>query len=104
MRNTVIDNLHFERKTPNTITDPAILMQQVEQVWSNGYSTESEEFEEGLRCVAVPLLIEPLKFYGGLSCSGPTARFTKPRMKQLAKRLQETVEEIKHTIITGDIK
>jgi DNA-binding IclR family transcriptional regulator len=53
-----------------------------------------EELEEGLHCVAVPLIIERLKFYGAISCSGPSVRFTMQRMAELAIKLKETAEKI----------
>jgi DNA-binding IclR family transcriptional regulator len=94
LRESIIRQLDFKPLTPNTITDPVELKSQVEKVWTLGYSSDDEEWEEGLRCVAVPLLIEELNFYGSISCSGPTVRFTPRRMKELAKKLKQTVEDI----------
>jgi IclR family acetate operon transcriptional repressor len=101
LRETIIGQLDFEVRTPNTITDPGVLRTQVEKVWTDGYSTDDEEWEEGLRCVAVPLFIEELNFYGGISCSGPTVRFTPQRIKELAEKLKETVEEITKSFTGG---
>lgn len=94
LRESIIRQLDFEVRTPNTITEPAELRTQVEKVWTDGYSTDDEEWEEGLRCVAVPLLIEELNFYGGISCSGPTVRFTPQRIMELAEKLKEAITEI----------
>lgn len=102
LRDSVIRNLTFERKTPQTITDPAILREQVEQVRERGYSTDCEELEEGLHCVAVPLFIPSLTFYGAISCSGPTVRFTNQRMAELASNLNRTVADIRALFESGE--
>ena len=95
LRETVINGLHFEKRTNHTITDPRELRTHIEKAWQDGYSTDCEEFEEGLHCVAVPLLLEELNFYGAVSCSGPTFRFTPQRVVELAGKLKRTVEEIR---------
>jgi len=101
-RETVLKNITYERKTKHTITTPDELNKQALQVRQDGYSTDLEELEEGLHCVAVPLFIESLKFYGGLSCSGTTDRFTPERMAQYAGKLQEAVIDIQNTFSTGE--
>jgi len=42
-------------QTPHTITDPAVLRAQLAYVRERGYSTDHEEVEEGLACVAAPI-------------------------------------------------
>lgn len=99
---TIINGLHFEKRTRHTITDPQELRTHVEKVWQDGYSTDCEEFEEGLHCVAVPLLLEELDFYGAISCSGSTVRFTTQRMAELAGKLKETTKEIRNLFKKGE--
>lgn len=94
-RNNIINNLSFSSKTPNTITGADMLNVQVSEVCEKGYSIDREELEEGLHCVAVPLFIPQLNFFGAISCSGPSVRFTSQRMAELAVKLKETVEQIK---------
>jgi IclR family KDG regulon transcriptional repressor len=94
-REHIISGLEFKRKTVNTITEPQKLLTVIGEVCENGYSTDKEEMEEGLNCVAVPLYIAELSFYGAISCSGPTVRFTPQYIESLALKLKETVEKIK---------
>ncbi|UCH97492.1 MAG: IclR family transcriptional regulator [Candidatus Aminicenantes bacterium] len=94
-RDRIISGLNFDGKTPNTITDPGKLQVQIKEVVEKGYSIDREELEEGLHCVAVPLCLAGLNFFGAISCSGPSVRFTSQRMAELAVKLKETVEEIK---------
>ncbi len=94
-RESTINRLAFTAKTPRTVTDPAVLRAHVEEARQKGYSTDYEEVEEGLICVAVPLHIKELEFYGAISCSGPTVRFNEARIRELAVKLKETAEVIK---------
>jgi IclR family KDG regulon transcriptional repressor len=94
LRETIISRLNFERKTPHTITEPEELRNHIEKVWTDGYSIDYEELEEGLHCVGVPLLLEKMNFYGAISFAGPSVRFTPQRMAELAVKLKETVNEI----------
>jgi IclR family KDG regulon transcriptional repressor len=94
LRDTTISHLNFDRKTPHTTIKPEVLRNHIKKVWSAGYSTDYEEFEEGLHCVGVPLLIGQLNFYGAISFSGPSVRFPPQRMAELAVKLIDTVNEI----------
>jgi IclR family KDG regulon transcriptional repressor len=93
-RDEIMAGLGFAAKTRNTITNPQKLRDQVRKVCERGYSIDMEELEEGLHCVAVPLFIEQLNFFGAISCSGPSVRFTPQRMAELAVKLKETVKKI----------
>jgi IclR family KDG regulon transcriptional repressor len=95
LRDTLIGKLDFEKRTARTITEPQLLREHIQTVIENGFSTDCEEFEPGLHCVAVPLLIESLHFYGAVSCSGPSVLFTPQRAEELAGKLKRTVNEIK---------
>ncbi|MCP5107093.1 MAG: IclR family transcriptional regulator [bacterium] len=95
-REAIISRLDFQQKTGHTVTDAGTLRAHVEKARQLGYSTDDEEWEEGLRCVAVPVLIEPVNFYGAISCSGPTVRFTPRRIEELAQNLKEAVKEIRN--------
>ena len=93
-RDEIMAGLSFTAKTRNTIIDPQKLRVQVRKVCERVYSIDMEELEEGLHCVAVPLFIEPLNFFGAISCSGPSVRFTPQRMAELAVKLKKTAEKI----------
>ncbi len=60
--------------TDRTIVDPAVLAERL--VWSrrHGYATDEGEKENGVRCVAVPVLGAPARI--AMSVSGPAPRMT----------------------------
>lgn len=100
-RDAVISRLHLESITKKTITDPQQLKTYIEEVSKKGYSLDIEELELGLHCVAVPLSIPGLNFFGAVSFAGPSVRFTRGHMAELAGRLKAAVKEIKQAIDIG---
>lgn len=100
-RDAIISRLKLEQKTKNTITDAQELRSHIEGVVKRGYSLDIEELEVGLHCVGVPLALPELNFIGAISLSGPSVRFTRRLMAELAVRLQETAQKIKRAISTG---
>lgn len=100
-RKGIISRLVLEKRTKNTISDLQKLVTYIEEVKKRGYSLDIEEWEVGLHCVAVPLAIPELNFYGAISFAGPSVRFTWARMAELADQLKETVTRIKKAISLG---
>jgi IclR family acetate operon transcriptional repressor len=62
------------RLTPKTITTPAGLRIQLEQVRTAGYALDDEEHAVGLRCIAAPIFDETGETIAAISASGPMAR------------------------------
>src|SRR5206468_4122462 len=52
-RDVLIERLDLRGYTPRTITDRAVLRRALEDVREKGYAIDDEEYDEGLRCVAV---------------------------------------------------
>lgn len=91
----VLETLTYEPFTRHTIRSEKALLAQMTQVRAQGFSEECEEVEDGLICVAVPLPIPALEFYGAISMSGAAFRFTPERRRFLGKMLQEMMGELK---------
>ncbi len=85
---SLLDCLDLEKKTKNTIDNKKLLLEEIKKTKERGYSVDDEEFEEGLRCVAVPLKFKDINFYGAISVSGPISRFTKSFIPELGEKLR----------------
>lgn len=70
--------------TPHTLTDPDRLRKNLEQVCAQGYALDDEEFDLGVRCIAVPVFDFRGKPAGSIGISGPASRITSERLPELA--------------------
>lgn len=97
-RDKTISELKLVRKTGSTITDKKKLIRQIEQIKEDSFSVDNEELEEGLKCIAVPLSIENLDFFGSISISGPSIRFNGTVQDRLSVQLGKTQQAIKQVL------
>lgn len=82
--------------TATTITDPALLLAQLEVVRMQGYAMDEGEQEVGVRCfaVAVPDAPTPL----AISSSGPQARMTGDAAARIVPALKHAAFQMSATI------
>jgi IclR family transcriptional regulator, KDG regulon repressor len=73
--------------TPNTLTDPIRLRTNLELVRAQGYALDDEEFDLGVRCIAVPVFAFHGNVVGSIGISGPATRVTHTRLPELASRV-----------------
>lgn len=89
----LIRRIHFEKITPNTITDPDRLRAQLDVYRRQGYSVDNEEIEEGLWCVSAPVYNSAGHIEAAISVSGPVNRM-KPNEVQIAAALRNAAWEL----------
>jgi IclR family transcriptional regulator, acetate operon repressor len=82
------------RLTPKTITTPAALRSEIEQVQAAGYAVDDEEHAVGLRCIAAPIFDETGESVAAISASGPMARIVEERVAPLGALVRETAHAI----------
>lgn len=51
----LIEKMKFEKITPNTVTEPKLLLEKLEEVRQCGFAVDDEEFALGLKCLAAPV-------------------------------------------------
>lgn len=74
----------FERPTPNSISTPEQLYNELELTRERGWAIDNEESEEGLTCFAVALTDSSGAAIAAISCSGPSTRMERNRERTLA--------------------
>jgi DNA-binding IclR family transcriptional regulator len=74
----------LERFTPKTIKSKRALQEHLEETRQIGYAVDDEEFDPGVRCVAVPVFDFRGKAIGAIGISGPATRITPERLSSLA--------------------
>lgn len=71
--------------TARTITDITMLKHHIEQVRSQGYAVDDEEYMYGVRCIAVPVYDFREKCVAAIGISGPSNRISLESLPQTAK-------------------
>lgn len=70
----IVDRYGLPSRTHRTIDSRAALHEELDRTVEQGYALEDEERWDGIRSVAVPLLVE-MDVVGSISVSGPRRRF-----------------------------
>lgn len=82
-----IARMKFEVSAPNTITDPATLLADLEATRERGYAEEIEESEAGVRCMAVPIFDHLGRPVAAMSIAFPLFRFQEDRKPEIARTI-----------------
>ena len=84
----------LERRTENTLTDLAAVLDQVASVRARGYAIDEIENEEGVRCVAAPVRDHTGGVVAGLSVSAPAYRFSREDVFRLAPEVVRVTTQL----------
>lgn len=90
----IIRRTRFERLTHRTIANAEALRAEIEKTRRRGYAVDDEELEEGLRCIAVPVLDAQRQPVAAVSISGPSFRVTAQKLPAIANHLLHCVRGI----------
>lgn len=88
--------------TAHTITDRAVLERELELVRERGYATDDEEYEEGISCIAAPIVSTDGIAVAALSVSAPSARLRAAGGEQLGVRIAGHARRISDELALGD--
>lgn len=78
----ILGEAPIRRFTKNTVGSVESFMKQLDLVRQQGYALDDEEYDEGIRCVGVPVRDYTRRVIAGLSVSGPAYRFTEERLRE----------------------
>jgi DNA-binding IclR family transcriptional regulator len=84
----------LERFTEHTITDPARLREELEQIRQVGYGISEEELEAGLSAAAAPIRNYEGQVAAIISVSGPAFRLPQERLIELGRATKQTADVI----------
>ena len=90
----IIEVRGLPRITPNTITDPVVLKQQLEEVRRLGYAIDDMEGEESVRCVGAPIFDLTGKPIAAISVAAPAYRAGFERLRSFAPFVIEAARAI----------
>lgn len=85
----------YPQRGPNTLTTLNALLEELEQVRSQGYAVNDEELESGLRSVAAPIRDHAGQIVAAINISVPTVRVTWRELEEeLVPMVLETSQQI----------
>ncbi len=88
-------------RTEKTITDPEQLFQELEKIRRDGYALDDEEFEYGLRCLAVPVFDPQNHVMASISISAPAMKITDKTISRYVEKLRETAQVLERELQLG---
>lgn len=86
---SILERTKMTAFTEHTITTRTALKAKLEEVRSLGFAMDDEELEEGLVCVAVPILNGTGYPIAAISVSGPKQRMTKEHVEAICEELKQ---------------
>jgi IclR family acetate operon transcriptional repressor len=96
----IIDEFGLPEHTPHTITEPKALLAELDTIRSQGYAVDDEEQEMGVRCLAMPLLLDGVAI-AAVSISAPAARLEPERAAALVEPMQHVAARATESIRRG---
>lgn len=94
--NKIVPPSGLERFTVHTLTNPAQLRKELEDIREQGYAVDHEEAVDGLRCVAGPIFDHEGNIVAAFSVAGPATRMVASRITDLARLVRETSHQISY--------
>ncbi len=88
-------------RTPNTITDPAKLRENLAETRRRGYSISNEEYAVGIRAVGAPILSQSGEIWGVVAVAGPAFRLPDERIRVIGERTVAAARQISERIRYG---
>jgi DNA-binding IclR family transcriptional regulator len=77
-------SLGLLRFTAATITERAMLLEQLEKIRELGYAIDNEEHQSGVRCIGAPIRDTNGRVFAAISVTGAARRITPARLGELA--------------------
>ncbi|MFK7963082.1 MAG: IclR family transcriptional regulator [Burkholderiaceae bacterium] len=96
-RDRYLKSTPFINYTPNTLTDPTALNQELEQTRRRGYAHDNEEYLQGISCLAVPVRNPAGEMIAAVAAHGPVSRLNSAAAESLLPSLQEAARMIGNT-------
>ena len=99
-RRRLIDELSLDRHTPNTITDPARLLDELDSIGRTEISIDNEELYDDVVAIAVPIKDSQGRFYSSLAIQAPSTRVSPEDQAKYVPLLREAAQQL--ALLTED--
>jgi IclR family acetate operon transcriptional repressor len=90
---TILECYGLYRRTPNTVTDRARLLEEFRQIRETGYAVDREESVAGGVCIGAPIFTVNNLVEASISVSTPLGRMTSAREQEVTQAVLEASRE-----------
>lgn len=97
-RSRVIAGCDFKRYRDKTITTREAFDAELERTLAQGFGQDREEFDDHIRCAAIPIFDRNNHVCAGLSVSFPSFRYELAREPELVGMLRDASRDISHQL------
>lgn len=99
-RKAVVNKLKLTRRAKNTITNPDILLTELDKVEQLQVSIDHEELYDDVIAIAVPIKDKKGRFYSSLAIQAPVSRISVDNSEKYIPLLREAAHDL--SILTED--
>ena len=93
-RDTILQGCDFKRFREKTITNRADYDVELQRTLDQGFGQDREEFDDHIRCAAIPIFDRSGQPIAGMSVSFPTFRYDLAREPELVAMLRDASRDI----------
>ena len=90
----MIEKLHLEKRAKNTITDPEVLMAELDSIEKRQVSIDNQELYDDVIAVAVPIKDKLDRFYSSLAIQAPVSRLSIDSTSRYLPLLHKAAQEL----------
>ena len=98
----MLDSLDLSPRTGRSLSDADSLKTELNETRARGYSTDDEEFMEGMTAVAVPILDDRDRLLTTLSIHAPVQRHRVEGLRAHLPRLQEAADRLREIAVENE--
>jgi DNA-binding IclR family transcriptional regulator len=99
-RKAVINKLHLEARAKNTITDPDVLLSEIDEIEKSKISIDNQELYDDIIAIAVPITDKQGRFYSSLAIQAPVSRVSPDDRDKYLPLLREAAHDL--SLLTED--
>ena len=93
-RKSVINKLELEQLAKNTITDPDVLLAELDLIEKRQVSIDNQELYDDVIAIAVPIKDKNGRFYSSLAIQAPVSRISADNSDRYLPLLLEAADEL----------
>lgn len=103
LADSIVRQTDLVRFTKHTITKPESLKKELALIREQGYALDSEEMEEGVCCLAAPILGPDGDTVAAISVSGPVGRLDGARLEELIPLIKRIASDFSKSLGKTDL-